>query len=57
MFMGKVLWMFDIGQSTGTVPDLEKDFVTYGFWVKPQLNVRFIRRQDQKVYKPSLQAA
>ncbi|KAI1816778.1 cytochrome P450 [Poronia punctata] len=47
LFMGKVLWTFDISQGPGRVLDIESDFVTYGFWVKPELRINFAVRQGQ----------
>ncbi|KAJ2985343.1 hypothetical protein NUW58_g5586 [Xylaria curta] len=45
LFVGMVLWTFDISQAPGTKLDFERDFITYGFWVKPELMVNFIERQ------------
>ncbi|RYP81407.1 hypothetical protein DL769_001973 [Monosporascus sp. CRB-8-3] len=45
LFIAKVLWTFDITKVTEKDLDFEKDFITYGFWVKPELIVRFVPRQ------------
>ncbi|RYP75705.1 hypothetical protein DL771_002192 [Monosporascus sp. 5C6A] len=45
LFVAKVLWTFDITKIPGKDLDFEKDFITYGFWVKPEFIVRFVPRQ------------
>ncbi|KAI0890577.1 cytochrome P450 [Annulohypoxylon maeteangense] len=42
LFIAKVLWTFDLVGVPGQKVDLEKDFVTYGFWVKPEFRARFV---------------
>ncbi|KAI0142808.1 cytochrome P450 [Xylariaceae sp. FL1272] len=41
LFVGKVLWSFDLGTCSIPIPDIEKDFVHYGFWVKPEFQLSF----------------
>ncbi|KAI0179684.1 cytochrome P450 [Hypoxylon sp. FL1284] len=43
LFIAKVLWPFDLVGVPGQKAELEKDFVTYGFWVKPELRARFVQ--------------
>lgn len=42
LFIAKVLWSFDLVGVPGEEVDFERDFITYGFWVKPRLMVRFV---------------
>ncbi|KAI6081597.1 cytochrome P450 [Hypoxylon rubiginosum] len=42
LFIAKVLWTFDLVNVPGQKVEFEKDFVTYGFWVKPELRARFV---------------
>ncbi|GAP92215.2 putative cytochrome P450 [Rosellinia necatrix] len=44
LFVGKVLWTYDISQHPGKPLDFERDFITYGFWVKPELRIHFVAR-------------
>ncbi|KAI0485253.1 isotrichodermin C-15 hydroxylase [Xylariaceae sp. FL0804] len=46
LFLSKVLWVFDIEEVLGRPLDFDKDFITYGFWVKPDLMVRFVPSQN-----------
>ncbi|KAI0534483.1 cytochrome P450 [Xylaria digitata] len=47
LFVGKVLWTFDMNQVPGTELDFERDLITYGFWVKPELRINFIEKQRE----------
>ncbi|KAI1317132.1 cytochrome P450 [Xylariaceae sp. FL0255] len=40
--MAKVLWSFDLGLVPGQNVDLERDLKCWGYWVKPELRVRFM---------------
>lgn len=42
LFIAKVLWSFDLVGVPGEEINFERDFITYGFWVKPKLMVRFV---------------
>ena len=45
-FIAKVLWTFDISEAPGNGLDFDRDFLTYGFWVKPEFHVKFVSRQE-----------
>lgn len=42
LFIAKLLWTFDLARVGGKELNFEKDFITYGFRVKPELRARFI---------------
>jgi hypothetical protein len=42
LFLSKVLWTFDVLEVKGQSFDLEKDLLHYGFFVKPEMYVRFV---------------
>ncbi|XXG99678.1 hypothetical protein Hte_006019 [Hypoxylon texense] len=41
LVMAKILWSFDLQMLPGQHIDLDKDLRGYGYWVKPELRVRF----------------
>lgn len=44
LIMAKVLWTFDLIKTPGQpdFSDVDRDLVHYGFFVKPELRVRFV---------------
>ncbi|KAI1323153.1 cytochrome P450 [Xylariaceae sp. FL0255] len=46
LFMAKMLWKFDLVRGPGRELQFERDFIGYGFWIKPELKVRFERRGE-----------
>ncbi|KAI1341981.1 cytochrome P450 [Xylariaceae sp. FL0016] len=42
LVLAKVLWSLDLEKVPGQDVDLEKDLKTWGYWVKPELRVRFV---------------
>jgi hypothetical protein len=42
LVMAKVLWTFDISMVPGQHVDLESDLRAWGYWIKPELRVRFV---------------
>jgi cytochrome P450 len=41
-FLAKLLWQFDLGMVEGQDVNLERDLIHYGFFKKPEVNVRFV---------------
>ncbi|KAL2291495.1 hypothetical protein FJTKL_12885 [Diaporthe vaccinii] len=42
LVIAKLLWSLEMVKVTGQDVDLERDLTTYGFWVKPEIRVRFV---------------
>ncbi|GAW26256.1 putative cytochrome P450 CYP5325A1 [Rosellinia necatrix] len=42
--MAKIPWTFDMQVAPGQKVNLETDLKAWGYWVKPELRVRFLRR-------------
>ena len=43
LVMAKVLWSFDLEMVPGQDVNMERDLKCWGYWIKPELRVRFIR--------------
>lgn len=41
LIVAKLLWSVDMAMVPGQKIDLEKDLKTYGFWVKPDVRIKF----------------
>lgn len=44
LFIAKVLWLFDVIKVPGQNVDLEGTLLHYGFFVKPDVRVRFVQK-------------
>ncbi|KAI1170091.1 cytochrome P450 [Nemania sp. FL0916] len=44
LFLGKVLWTFDLEQTLGQSATFDKDYSTHVMWYKPEIRIRFIQR-------------
>lgn len=42
LVMAKVLWSFDLELVPGQDVNLERDLTAWGYWIKPELRVRFV---------------
>ncbi|KAK5637644.1 hypothetical protein RRF57_013359 [Xylaria bambusicola] len=44
LFLGKVLWTFDLEQTCGQDATFDRDFSVHIMWYKPDIRVRFVQR-------------
>ncbi|KAJ2989935.1 hypothetical protein NUW58_g2258 [Xylaria curta] len=45
LVMAKILWTFNVQVAPGQIVNLETDLKAWGYWVKPELRVRFLTAQ------------